>query len=286
MPLVLPARTYSPKRLRAAINAWARASLGWTSSGSATDPARRLYEGDQNEPRPALPYLSYTPIAGPAPALGGYDASFIGDVITSATIDVTASAEGEWTKVIVNAQPFVRQIGTGETTTDQRNGLLALIAASIEPVVCTTSGVSSIDIVPEYGGDLSALLAVQGCTTSTFDDRREVIRGLRTWRYRMQLFGGSDPSDAGSGWIDLDQCADLLLTKLYSAELDATFAALQVSRFGERPIPQRATVPSGGRLEQRRIFDVNFSMITRLVSATTPIGIETFAPPAITLTTS
>jgi hypothetical protein len=59
---------------------------------------------------------------------------------------------------------------------------------------------------------------------------------------------------------------------------------LQVQRFGPRPTPQRASVNSGARIEQRAAFDVNLSMITRLVGSTEAIGIDTVEPPAIVLT--
>ena len=283
MPLVLPTQTYTPARLRAAIDAWATLALGWTSSGPASSAERRVLEADQNAPRPDLPYLSYQRVGPPAPAIGGHDSVTTAEVITSAAIDVTASAAGEWTVVIINAQRFARQMLGGESPTDQRDALLALITASIEPVTCTASGASTIDLVPQYTAACTSLIAVQGCTLTTIVDTRDIVRGLRTWRYRMQLHAGSEVSDAASGWIDVDQCADLLLTTLYSPTFDATLAALQVSRFGERPIPQRASVPSGGRIEQRVFFDVGFSMVTRLVSATTSIGVETFTPPAIVL---
>jgi hypothetical protein len=282
--LVLPVRTFAPKRIRAFFDRWAGLALGWTSTGAAASTTRRVHQADGGDPRPALPYFSYTRMTGPSAIAGAQDTVWIGDVPTSATITVTTSTVGDWTTVVINEARFSRQLLAGETTTDQRDALLALIQASIEPVTATASGASAIALVPEYPGDLQYVTAVEGCTASTVLDIRQVVRGQRAWRYRVQLHAGSDGSDSGSGWIDIDQCADALLTVLWSPQMTAIASTLQVQRFGPRPTPQRASVNSGGRIEQRSAFDVNLSMITRFVSTSSPIGVDEVDPPAIVLT--
>lgn len=284
MTLVLPVRTFAPKRIRAFFDRWATLALGWTSTGVASSPTRRVHQADGGDPRPALPYFSYTRLAGPSALSGAQDVEWIGEVPTSATITITASIVGDWTTVVVNEARFSRQLLVGETTTDQRDALLALISASIEPVTATASGATAIALVPEYPGDLQHVTAVEGCTVAVVRAIREVVRGQRSWRYRVQIHAGSDASDTGSGWIDVDLCADNLLTVLRSPAFTAIASTLQVQRFGPRPTPQRASVNSGGRIEQRSAFDINLSMITRLVSATTPIGVDGVDPPAIVLT--
>ena len=283
MTLVLPVRTYAAIRLRAFFDAWAGLALGWTSTGLAGDPLRRVHQSDGADPRPELPYFSYTRMSGPTPALDGQDSLWIGEVPTSATLVVTAAIAGEATTFLINELRFSRVLGVGETTTDQRDALLAEIGESIEPVVCTASGAASILVTPEYPGDLQHVNEVEGCTATTVLAIREIQRGIRTWRYRVQLHAGSDASDSTSGWIDIDQCVDNLVTVLSSPQLTRITQALQVSKFGPRPSPQRASVNSGGRIEQRVFFDVNLSTIVRLVDAAAPIPIDSFAPPAIVL---
>lgn len=283
MTLVLPVRTYAPLRLRAFFDTWARLALGWTSLGAANAPMRRVHQSDGGDPAPALPYLSYTRMGGPSAALDGQDVSWIGDVPNFATLVITSTLVGDTTTFVINEARFTRTMLAGETTEDQRDALLVLLAASIEPVVCTASGSDSIVVTPEYLGDLQHVRTVEGCTSTADVDLREITRGARTWRYRVQLHAGSDASDAGSGWIDIDQCSDALLTVLWSPALTRAANALQVQRFGPRPSPQRASVQSGARIEQRVFFDVNLSMITRWVQSTDPIGIDATDTPAIVL---
>lgn len=284
MPLALPVRTYAPKRLRRYFSEWAQLALGWTSSGAANAPTRRVHQSDGGDPAPALPYMSYTRMSGPEPLAGAEDPSWIGQVPTSGTVTVTAAAAGDATTLVTNEARFSRTMLVGETTEDQRDALLALIAASVEPVVCTASGSASISIAPEYPGDLQALTAVEGCTVSTVLALREVVYGQRLFRYRVQLHAGSDPSDPSSGYIDIDTFTDALLTMLYSSEMTRRGAALQVARVGARPAPQRASVNSSGRIEQRAFFDVFLAIPIHLVSGSAPITIDSVAPAAIVLT--
>lgn len=222
-------------------------------------------------------------MGGPSPALDGQDVVWIGEVPNFATLVITAASEGDTTTLVINEARFTRTMLAGETTENQRDALLVLLAASIEPVVCTASGVASIVVTPEYLGDLQHVSAVEGCTATSDVDLREVVRGIRTWRYRVQLHAGSDSSDTSSGWIDIDLCSDALLTVLSSPAMTRAANALQVQRFGPRPAPQRASVQSGARIEQRVFFDVNLSMITRWVASTDPIGIDATDTPAIVL---
>lgn len=283
MPIVLPVRTYSRKRVRRFIDAWAGLALGWTSSGAAASPTRRVHQSDGGDPRPDLPYLSYTRLAGPEPLSGAQDDEWIGDVPQSAAVVVTASAAGEATTLSINSARFSRTMLVGETTEDQRDALIELIAASVEPVTCTASGANGISLVPEYPGDLQRIAAVEGCTLTVVEAIRSVVYGQRVWRYRMQLHAGSDTSDPSSGWIDIDQCADALQTVLWSAQLTPIATSLGVTRLGPRYVPQRASVQSGGRIEQRCFFDVNLVLGTYYVTSTEPIAIDDVAPPAIVL---
>lgn len=284
MPLALPVRTFAPKRLRRYFNVWAQLALGWTSSGAANAPTRRVHQSDGGDPAPALPYLSYTRMAGPEALGGAEDPSWIGQVPTSATVVVTAAAAGDATTLVINEARFSRTMLIGETTEDQRDALFALIAEGVEPVVCTATGADSISVSPEYPGDLQALTAVEGCTVTLTRALREVIYGQRLFRYRVQLHAGSDASDPNSGYIDIDTCVDALLTTLYSSEMTRAGATLQVARTGARPAPQRASVNSGGRIEQRAFFDVFLAIPIHLVSGSEPITIDSVAPAAIVLT--
>lgn len=262
--MATPPASYIPwRRYKDAIGAWALTGLGFDPADEFAPGASPVLWADQGENRPGLPYLELLVVAGPTRR--GQDHRRPPELaLTSQVVTVGASAvaaTGDALRVRACGETFERLAEAGDTVTDARDALLALLAASVEPgYVAAATGPASITLTAERVGSLWGVEALVGCTLgASASSWAELIVGKREVRIRATVYGAPDADDADPSpaeWIGLlqDAAADPLAREYLRGQ------GLVLTRVDA--VQQRVSAASGPERENRAAVEFTFAFST------------------------
>jgi hypothetical protein len=294
--MALPTQSYVWLKARHVIALWVERTTGLAASGATTSV---IYD-DQNQPRPALPYIGLVRREFP---FESFDTETIVEVPTSATLTVTASAVGETVAIELFGTRYAYTLVGADTTEDARDALLALIADDLLRLVavasgppyavgfqpCTATGVnidSDLDLVDDIFNIAFAGLsigpvsvtAIEGCTLTQTLAYRHVQSGLRRIIVRFNLYW----PEREDGFDTIDEYAEALRSALLTEDSAVWLADRGVGVESQSRIAvQNAGVVSGGERQRRRFLDVIFNAPSKLYRADD--GITTVEPAIVTV---
>lgn len=282
--MALPAQSYVWLKVRHVVGLWVLRTTGLPDAGI-------LYD-DQNQPRPALPYIGLVRREFP---FEHFDVEQIVEVPITVTLTVTAAVAGETAAFELFGTRYAYTLAGADTTEDARDALLALLADDLLRLVsvasgpdyavgfqpCTATGVG-VDVI-QFAGLASAPVrceAIEGCTTVPTLEFRHVQSGLRRMIVRLNLYW----PEREDGFETIDEYAEALRSSLMTEDTAVWLAARAVGVDNPaRVAVQNVGVVSGGERQRRKFLDVIFNAPSKIYRADE--GLLTSAPPTVEIMT-
>lgn len=271
---MLPLQSYIWRRVQVGVARFVGSVTGLPISAGAGTPATpaRVVWSTYDIAQVPKPFISLQRLSAFS---DGQPATYIVERATQQTVIVTQTTVGEAVRVWLLYAGVEVLVQPGDTLTDTRNNLLAVLAAQVEPLEYAASGVDAIVVTPK-GTQIVDVTALQGCTVTT-----DVVEAVgvesttRKFRTRLQIYGGP-----GDGDDAIDEMADALLMALKVPR-----GLLQLAQYGVgvEGVPETATDASAisGALQERRLFfDVTFVARSNIYTRDVPT-VEIVADPVV-----
>jgi hypothetical protein len=278
--MALPTQSFVWLKVRHVVGLWVLRATGLSTTGI-------LYE-DQNQPRPALPYIGFVRREFP---FESFDTETIVQVPTVVEIIVTADAVGETVAIELFGTRYAYTMIGGDTTEDARDALLALIEPDLLQLItvasgppyavgfqpCTATGAGTNVIVFDGISIGPARVdIIEGATATTTLAYRHVQSGLRRMIVRFNFYW----PEREDGFETIDAYAEALRSDLLREETAVWLAARGVGvENPSRIAVQNAGTVSGAERQRRRFMDVIFNTTSKVYRADD--GITTAEPPVI-----
>lgn len=279
--MALPIQSYVWPRLRHVIGLWVQRTTALASSA--------ILWSEQNQPSPPLPYVGLTRRDFP---LDGDDEETITEVVTSATLTVTAATTGSTVALVLFGTRYAYTLVVGDTATTARNALLALIAVDLvrtvtsssgrqfgvgfQPCTAAASGAAAIAFAGLGFGPVH-LSVVEGGTLAEVTAYRAIAKGLRRALVRVELFWPELPAPFETAEAYANALRDSLLE-----EETATWLAergVGVEQAQRLRVQDISAVAGDALRETRLVMDVLFNATSKRYRAENPIATAT--PPTI-----
>lgn len=278
--MALPAQSYVWLKVRHVVGLWVLRTTGLPDTGI-------LYD-DQNQPRPALPYIGLVRREFP---FEHFDTETIREVPIAATLTVTAAVEDETVAIELFGTRYAYTLTADDTTETARDALLALIEVDLLRLVSVTSGPDyAIGFQPctATGVDTDAIdfaglsigpvnvTPIEGCTVSETLEYRKVQSGLRRLIVRFNLYW----PEREDGFETIDEYAEALRSALLTQDSAVWLAARGVGVENQARIAvQNVGTVSGAERQRRRFLDVIFNAPSKIYRVDN--GLITGVPPSI-----
>lgn len=258
--MALPAQSYVWFRVRHVVGLWVARETGLAATAVLYDL--------QNQPRPALPYVGLARRSFP---LDFDDEALTAEVPTQKTLTVTASVAGETVAVRLFGLRYAYTLQVGDTTTDARDALLALMEVDrlrtisaggtsqpvgFQPITLASSGADAI-VFTGFGLGPAAVDVIEGGTLTVDTlEYRSIQAGLRRAIVRLDMYWPARED----GFATLDETAEALRSSLTNMDTAVWLAARGVGVNDPARISiQDASAVSGGARQRRRFMDVTFN---------------------------
>jgi hypothetical protein len=266
--MALPAQSYVWIKVRHVVGMWTLRTTGLASTGI-------LYE-DQNQPRPALPYIGLVRREFP---FESFDQETIIEVPVSSVLTVTASAVGDTVAIELFGTRYAYTLVGDDTTEDARDALLELLAPDLLRLISVTTG-------PDYavgfqpctatGDDTDEInfaglsiapvrvTAIEGCTTTPTLAYRKVQCGLRRMIVRFNFYW----PEREDGFETIDAYAEAIRSAVQTEDTAVWLSARGVGVENQARIAvQNAGTISGGERQRRRFLDAIFNASSKIYRA-------------------
>ena len=262
--MATPPTSYLPwRRVKDAIASWALQALGFGGEEVAAEGTPVLW-ADQGEERPDLPYLELLVVGGPTRRGGQDHRRPPAAVLTAQVVQVLPSAvaaAGALLRLGANGELFEREAVLGDTVTDARDDLLALLEESVQPgFTVAASGADAVALAADRLGSLWQVDALIGCALGASTTAlAELVVGKRELRIRATVYGAPDADDPGASpaeWIGMlqDAMADRALAEYLRGQ------GLVLTRVDA--VQQRVSAMSGPDRENRAALELTFALVT------------------------
>lgn len=280
--MALAVQSFVWLRIQHVVGLWVLRETGLPNTG--------ILQADQNQPRPALPYIGLTRREFPFDSI---DDEIIREVTTAVTLTVTASTVGSTVACVLFGTRYNYTLVLGDTTTTARNALLALIAVDLcrniaapdggnsfavgfIPSTATGAGPASINFAGLGLGPVH-LSVVEGCSLGAPTlAYRHIQSGIRNAVIRLDLYW----PDRQDGFETIDEYAETLRSSLVREDTAMWLAARGVGVTNPGAVTiQEASAVSGGARQRRKFMDVVFNAASKSYRADD--GISTVTPPSV-----
>jgi hypothetical protein len=244
---------------------------------------------NQNQPRPALPYVGLTRRDFP---FSVFDDELITEVTTAITLTITAAAAGETASLILFGTRYAYTLTGADDAEVARDALLAAItedlcrlvtsadgtnfAVGFQPSTCTATGLDALTFAGLGAGPVRVSV-VEGCTLGAPTlAYRSIQSGLRRAIIRLDLYW----PERQDGFETIDEYAEVLRSSLQREETAwwLTSRGVGVEQQGTISI-QEASAVSGGARQRRKFFDVIFNAQSQVYRAAN--SLDSVVPPSV-----
>lgn len=278
--MALPAQSYVWLKVRHVVGLWVLRETGLPDTGI-------LYD-DQNQPRPALPYIGLTRREFPFET---FDTEVTVEVPISSVLTVTAAVAGETVAIELFGTRYAYTLVGGDTTEDARDALLALIAPDLLRLIavasgppyavgfqpCTATG-AALSLINFAGLSIGPVrvTAIEGCTLVETLEYRKVQSGLRRMIVRFNFYW----PEREDGFETIDAYTEALRSALLTEDSAVWLASRGVGVENQSRIAvQNAGVVSGAERQRRRFMDAIFNASSKIYRVDD--AIVTVNPPII-----
>ena len=270
----IPVQSYLWTRVQTAVGLWVERVTGLPASapsGTPATPARVVWSTYDIAQVPK-PFVSLQRINAWSE---GYPNEYLTERALQTTVTITTNTAGEAVRLWLAFAEIEVIVQAGQSITDVRDALLAVLQQQAEPLVYAASGVDAIVITPK-GTQVVNVVALLGCTA--VDDIVETVSVRevpRKYLVRVQVYGGP-----GDGDDSIDEYVDTLLLSLRTKDVITSFTQYGVAVQGVPETANDVSAISGALQERRAFFDVTFAA-TSVSYVRDPASVDEVAEPEV-----